>query len=46
MIYVKEIGPSPDCYLKNFTDEKKRDNNCYVCVLNVDLVLNLPEVTA
>jgi hypothetical protein len=45
MISVKEIGPPPDCYLK-FIDEKKRDNNCYVCVLNVDLVLNLPEVTA
>jgi hypothetical protein len=27
--------------LENFIDGKKRDNDFYVCVLNVDLVLKL-----
>jgi hypothetical protein len=45
MINVKEVGPPTDCYLKNSIDKKKSDNNRYVCLLNVDLVFSLPEVT-
>lgn len=42
---LQEVWPVARCCLKNFIDENKRASLCYVCLLNVDLVLNLPEVT-